>query len=113
MKENFESWGVEELKLIFGCSVDTIYRRVAAAKQGKIRFPLPIDFGIKKCRLRWNPETVRQFCESSQNTPTALLPTNVVTTKQQRKETKSRHERNEIALRSLQSQKVKTDASEE
>jgi transposase-like protein len=93
---------------------DTVYRWKKEAQQGKNRFPLPISFSPdgtenKKSRLRWRRREIEEFCQAR----TAPQPAEIVSVIKQRQVAKSRHERNEIALRSLQSQKVKTDVSEE
>jgi predicted DNA-binding transcriptional regulator AlpA len=54
--------GIEDMMRIFGLSRVSIYRKVAAARAGQSRFPVPL--GESKERLRWCPVSVEAYCKT-------------------------------------------------
>ena len=71
--------GTADLMMIFGLNRVSIYRKVAEARAGLGRFPLPVS-GVKQ-KLRWSAENVEAFCQSM-NT---VLPVNIPTVSKQTK----------------------------
>jgi predicted DNA-binding transcriptional regulator AlpA len=62
MKEIESLLETSDIMRIFGLSRVSIYRKVAEARSGQGRFPLPVS-GMKE-RLRWNAANVEAFCQS-------------------------------------------------
>jgi predicted DNA-binding transcriptional regulator AlpA len=78
--------GTADLMRIFGLSRVSIYRKVAEARAGLGRFPLPVS-GVKQ-KLRWSVDNVEAFCQSM-NTPSPISapspPSKITKSMQERK----------------------------
>ena len=64
--------GTADLMRVFGLSRVSIYRKVAEARAGLGRFPLPVS-GVKQ-KLRWSADNVEAFCQSMNTLPPVNVP---------------------------------------
>jgi predicted DNA-binding transcriptional regulator AlpA len=71
MREIETLLGVEEIVRIFGLSRVSIYRKVAAARAGLTRFPLPVSDCRQK--LRWCAADVEKYCQISTQQPQVIV----------------------------------------
>jgi predicted DNA-binding transcriptional regulator AlpA len=61
--------GIDEIMRITGLSRVSIYRKVAAARAGHSRFPVPLS--DRKEQLKWSAASVEAYCLTQ---PAAVLP---------------------------------------
>jgi predicted DNA-binding transcriptional regulator AlpA len=54
--------GIDELMWITGLSRVSIYRKVAAARVGQSRFPIPLS--DRKEQLKWSAASVESYCQT-------------------------------------------------
>jgi len=87
--------GIREMMRITGWSRVTIYRKVAAARAGQSRFPVPVS--DNKERLRWCATDVEAYCQAR---AAPQLPVSVVSPSPA-KQTKAQREQQEATLQAL------------
>jgi predicted DNA-binding transcriptional regulator AlpA len=80
--------GIDELMRITGLSRVSIYRKVAAARVGQSRFPIPLS--DRKEQLKWSAASVESYCQTQ---PQPVAPP--VDVDSSSKETKLMQERRE------------------
>ena len=61
---------IKDIMAIFGISQPTVYRWLAEARQGKSRFPLPIN-GMKR-KLLWNRQDIQTFQHANSPPPSNI-----------------------------------------
>jgi hypothetical protein len=96
---------IEDIMRIFRLAKVSVYRRLREMREGRDGgLPPPIPSGPKQ-RLRWNPETVMEFLESTDSTP--QKPTLPIESETQRAA------RNRAALRELEKFGIKIPRNEQ
>ena len=99
MPATFETWlTTDDIMEIFSYSRTTVYRRVAASRAGRGRFPLPID-DINGTAHRWNPADIRAYLNNTN--PQQPIPESA----------SSRQKRHRAACESLKQKGVKINDS--
>jgi len=88
--------GIADIMKIFSLSKVSIYRKVAAARAGKIRFPLPAMDANQ--RLMWTVSSIESFFQEKSVLPQIVIPDPA---KQQR-EKKSHQNRQEASWKILE-----------
>jgi predicted DNA-binding transcriptional regulator AlpA len=90
--------GIDELMRITGLSRVSIYRKVAAARMGQSRFPIPLS--DKKEQLKWSAASVESYCQTQPQPVTP--PDNVDSSSKETKLLQKQHEYDEQIRRDFQ-----------